>query len=345
MSFRISPRRRHWALLLTSAIVGLIVARGAIEFWAANALDVTPLEARMGWAGPEAVAQAAPLLAEMPRFDIEGAVRDNARANVRLWHFARQVNHGEHLPTFRQEIGDCVSMGASNAINYLACVQIARDRSDQEYHPCYQPYIYGVSRVLIGKRQMSGSDGSVGAWAAAGVQKYGVLKSDFAGVPSYSGSVARQWGNAGPPAKFVEEAKKALVKTTAPVKSADDVRDAICNGYPCSIASSWGGLMNPPATDGRLVNRRAGSWSHQMCIIGYDGETGSEPYFYILNSWGPNAHGTPPDDAPPGGFWVRRADVDWIAQQGDSFAFSGFDGFPAQELDFRIIGETPNELR
>ena len=89
--------------------------------------------------------------------------------------------------------------------------------------------------------------------------------------------------------------------------------------------------MRPPIKEGRLVNRRATTWMHQMCIVGYDGESASQPYWFVLNSWGDDAHGTPPDDAPPGGFWIGRKDVDFIVRQGDSFALSQFDGFPAQD--------------
>jgi len=306
-------------------------------------LDVTPPEAREGWAGPEAVKQAEPLVRGMPAFRIVGAPQDNERANVRLWEFAKAINGGEHLPNTPQQIGDCVSWGCKNAIDYLQCVQIARGPPPaQEFKPSFAPYFYGVSRVLIGQGRISG-DGSVGAWAAEGARVYGVLAAEFAGVPRYSGDVARRWGRKGPPEEFVRHAQQFPVRTVSPVRSSMDVRDAICNGYPVTIASNWGGRMRPREVDGRLVNERRGSWNHQMCIIGYDGETGREPYYYVLNSWGAAAHGDPPDDAPPGGFWIRERDVEYIVKQGDSFAFSNFAGFPAQELDFQIIGGTGNE--
>ena len=59
--------------------------------------------------------------------------------------------------------------------------------------------------------------------------------------------------------------------------------------------------------------------------------------FYILNSWGPRTHGTDPAGGPPGGFWVKKSEIDYITRQGDSFAFSQFDGFPAQKLDWYMI--------
>jgi len=324
-----------------AAVIGITVAGLSITITTSINVDVdvTPPEVREGWAGPEAVEQAQEIVGAMPAFRIEGIKRDNERANVRLWTFAKEVNGGEHLPNVAQQVGDCVSWGAANAVNYLAAVQIARDFQHSEFHAAFPPYIYGTSRVQVGGGRLGGGDGSVGAWAAEAVRVYGVLAADYDGVPEYSGVLARKWGRRGPPDHFIDYAQQFPVKTVAKVRSADDVRDAICNGYPVTIASNWGGKMQPNVIDGRLVNKRAGRWNHQMCVIGYDGKTGKEPYWYILNSWGRNAHGTPPDDAPPGGFWVREDDIDYIVRQGDSFAFSGFEGFPAQELDFRIVGD------
>lgn len=334
----------RWKLAIAAAL-GISVAGLTISVTTSIDIDVsiTPKEAREGWAGPEAVKQAAPIVAQMPPFDLDGIKRDNTRANVRLWKFAKIVNGGKHLPNTAQQIGDCVSWGAKNACDYLACKQIARDWRAHEFRPAFAPYIYGTSRVQIGKGRIHG-DGSVGAWAAEAVRTFGVLAADFEGVPEYSGRIASAWGKRGPPEEFIEHARQFAVKTVAPVRSAAEVRDAICNGYPVTIASDWGGKMKPEVVDGRLLNKRSGTWNHQMCIIGYDGETGREPYYYVLNSWGAAAHGTPPDDAPPGGFWIREKDVEYIVRQGDSFAFSDFDGFPADELDFRIIGEQVSSL-
>ncbi len=326
---------RGWQI----AIAASVIMSAAGLYFALRPVPSTPESARYGWAGPEMVRQAKPLVAGMPEFEISGVKRDNTTANVRLWDSVKMVTGGEHLPNIPQQIGDCVSWGARNAVDYLQCVQIARGPPTHELHRAFAPYIYGISRVEIGKGRIHG-DGSVGAWAAEGVRVYGVLRKDFDGVPQYSGSVAREWGRSGPPQQFVDEAKQYPVKTVAPVRSAAEVRDAICNGYPCTIASNWGGRQDAALSRAlsRVVFKRSGSWNHQMCIVGYDGSAG-EPLYYVLNSWGPNAHPDPMQDEPPGGFWIREKDVEYIVDQGDSFAFSGFQGFPAQDLDFTIVGE------
>jgi hypothetical protein len=303
-------------------------------------LAVTPEENRFGW--NEALAQSEEIrnaVARMPEFEIEGVVRDNRTANVRLWDYSKQIE--AKVPNYRQEIGDCVSFGWACGVNYLQCVQIALSQQS-EFHEAFQPYIYGTSRIQIGKGRLGSGDGSIGAWAAKAVQTYGVLAADADEVPSYAGSVARQWGSRGPPEQFLTLGKKTLVKTVSPVKSSDDVRDAICNGYPVPICSN-AGFGSISKSHDRQVGRWTTSWAHCMCLIAYDGSDdgrkagNGEPVYFCQNSWGPTAHPQPLQGEPPGGFWVRESDVDKIARQGDSYAISSFDGFPAQDIDFHFF--------
>lgn len=302
---------------------------------------VTPPEAREGWAGPQAVAEAAAIRADMPEFQIVGDAGDNAEKDVRLWNASLAVL-GHHLPNYPQEIGDCVSFGAKNAVEYLQCSEMMIRGPPRSFRPVYPPYIYGTSRVQIGKGKLRG-DGSVGAWAARAVQQYGVLAADESKVPKYAGSVAKDWGRSGPPEWAIDAAKEFLVRTVAQVNSADDVRDAICNGYPVTIASNFGS-RDFDEKDGRRVARGNGSWNHQMCIIAYDGdEKSGVDYFYVINSWGEKAHPAPLQGEPPGGFWITRAQCEKIVAQDDSFAFSGFDGFPARDLDFSLFAAIPRK--
>lgn len=287
------------------------------------------------------------IAADLPPFEVTGpdglpVVRDNSRSTVLLWQAAQRVNGG-HLPHLIQEIGDCVSFGAANAVRYLLLVQIDRDPGASEFRDPFPPYIYGISRVQIGGGRVGNSDGSIGAWAAKGVQEYGIVASNDPGVPAYSGSIARQWGRQGPPRDLIALGKQRLVRTVANVKTAAEVRDAICNGYPVTIASDFGSKRMIPQ-DGRIVAKRDGTrWMHQMCVIGYDG-SGAKPYWYVLNSWEPSMHPAPLNNEPPGGFWIEESTMQYIAAQGDSWAFSQFDGFPARDIDpaFNIFSHVTN---
>jgi hypothetical protein len=288
-----------------------------------------------GWHA-EDVPLAADTVAQMPPFQIVGAVEDNSRRNVRLWEAALKVNGGKHLSNTAQQVGDCVSWGVRNAVDYLACQQIAQGENET-LRRCFAPWVYGLSRVTIGQGRIRG-DGSVGAWGAEAVRRYGVLAEDEPGVPPYSGQVAREWGQRpGPPEPLFLKAVEFKVQSVALVTTPEEARDAICNGYPITIASSWGTRTIRPR-DGRQVAEGDASWAHQMCLIAYDGSA-SEPYYYVLNSWGPNAHPQPLQGEPPGGFWIRERDVARICSAGDSFAFSDFDGFPSRQLDFSVIGQ------
>lgn len=298
-----------------------------------------------GWAGEEAAQASYQRLAKhFAKFQIRGVDHDHTKARAVLWD-ASVVVQGKHLATFRQEIGDCVGSGAKQAVDYLQCVEMVRT-GETEFKAVYEPYHYACGRMApdCGAGRIRGPDGSIGSDQAHALTLYGVLAGDLPGLEPYSAKVVKQWAVRMPEARWLQEGKKHLVRSAAPVRSADEVREAICNGYPITIASSWGGQMRPPAKDGRLVNHRVTTWQHQMCIIGYDGATGKEPYWYILNSWGEDAHGKPPDDAPPGGFWVTRKDVEFIVRQGDSFALSQFDGFPAQEWVILTSRDRPRTM-
>ena len=279
---------------------------------------------------------AAVVASQTPRFMLVGdaAAEDNSKKNVRLWE-PMVALRGSHFPNVPQEIGDCVSWGAANAVNYLQAVQLIRGPPDLfEFAPAFPPYIYGTSRVTVGVKHGSHfrGDGSVGAYAAEALRDCGCLKATAKDCPPYSGKLAKEWGASGPPDWAANEAKRYTVETIAQVKSAEEIRDAVCHGFPVTVASDWGTKSIRPQ-DGRNVAKHDGMWPHQMCCIAYDG-SGSAPYWYLLNSWGPNAHPQPLQGEPPGGFWVDRKSMNYIASQGDCWALSGFDGFPAEELDW-----------
>lgn len=369
---------KRFSLDAVLRLVAVVLGLGGIAITVSVNVDVTvddkpPVApSELGWAGPEAVEAARPLTESLPRFQVVGLTEDNSKRNVRLWEFAKKVNGGDHIPTYRQEVGDCVSFGCKNAIEYLQAVQLFLDFAviqnpgleldvirgppqegeaeafgPKQWNPVYAPYIYGTSRVQVGGGRLRG-DGSVGAWAAKAVQDYGVLAANEEQVPPYSGSVARKWGSSGPPKNFIEVAKQFPVKTVSKVRNADEACDALCNGYPITIASN-AGFGSFQEVDGVWVGKWNTSWMHQMCLIGYDGSK-SLKKFYCLNSWGASAHKQPLDGEPPGGFWIRWDDVDKIVKQGDSFAFSAFEGFPAvdipdpDEIDFTVVGDLIPEI-
>lgn len=230
-------------------------------------------------------------------------------------------------------VKNCTSFGGKNALEYLQAFQIAMGATF-DWKPVFPPYIYGCERVFIGDGGRGG-DGGLGVWVANAVKKYGVLFSDTDGCPKYSGSVARKWGSPpGPPKNFISVGQHYLVKTINIIKTVDEALNALLNGYPVTLASDVGFDMKQ-RSDGFM--HYSTSWPHEMCLIGGDAGDANVPENYcILNSWG-DAHGAIKDfrtgeNWPVGTLRVNRKDLQAILNDGDSWAFSDMDGFPAKIL-------------
>ena len=347
------PKQKPWFRTWFAGVTAGVVFCAGLMAFIANSLLVKqqlaftePPEHLMGWAGPEKAKEAwSELKGKFPKFKIVGEVKSSEGANVKLWKHTIAVT-GSHLPTIRQEIGDCVSQGSKNGVEYLLCGQIVKGEL-QSFEPVAQYYHYAYGRMIIGKGQIRGPDGSVGSWQADGVREGGVLPMSFGGgMPEYNGKVSSQWAVRKPEAKYIAEGKRHTVVTTAMVTTYEEVRDAIANGYPVVICSNVGFAMQPRVDGGKHFGSPQGTWNHCMVLVGID-DTVKAPSFagnrsgkkgaaYCLNSWGPDAHGSPADDAPPGGFWISRDVIVRMVSQEDSFAYSGLNGFLAAppEWDF-----------
>jgi len=237
-----------------------------------------------------------------------------------------------HNEDVTQDIGDCVSWGAKHAIEYLQCFQLNLGNWD-EYKIIFSPYLYGCGRVYIGDGNISG-DGSCGIWQAQAVVQYGSIPTDLPGLPKYNGKIAKQFGDSRSILdQWNGEGKKHLIKSTAKVSSWEQAVQAVINGYPVTVASNVGFEMLP-RSDG--FHHRSGNWGHQMCLIGVDDDGDGIPsHGIIMNNWG-DVHGSLTDlrdktiKLPPGVLRVRGEDIQIMLNADDSFAYSGYYGFPAQ---------------
>jgi hypothetical protein len=288
-------------------------------------------------------------IAAMPKFAIGGATESSAGKRVVLWEAERKVL-GKLAPTLHQLKGSCVFQGFARAIMSVQAVEIANGQRETFRIPSLY-YSYGLIRKRSGMGTGKG-DGATGSGAAESAKIDGVCPIDKDGfgfpVPSIkdnNGQDVLVWGEENEwkystatavPAEAREYAKDFVIRSTALVTTYEEVRDALVNGYPVTVASNRGFKMQGVADKGKLWGVKSGVWNHQMCFIGVDDT--QRPGCYCMNSWGPWVHGKPVDDAPPGGFWVDADVVESMVRQNDSFAFSQFDGFPAQKLDFSLIG-------
>ena len=207
-----------------------------------------------------------------------------------------------------------------------------------EWRPAATEAIYGGSRVEARGVTFGGwSDGSYGAAAAKWLMGWGVLfrqPYDTADLSVYSASRAKQWGaygcgGKGDDGRLDAIAKQHPIRHVALVTNFDEAAAAIRSGYPVAVCSMQGFTSRRDA-DGFC--RASGSWAHCMCFIAvrYD-----RPGLLCLNSWGPNWVSGPkwPDDQPDGSFWVEAAVATRMLRGRDSFAVSGYQGFPYRKLD------------
>lgn len=293
-----------------------------------------------GWIDDPAAVEAVMNELPFPVFqDVWNPIKGSGKGKkVLLYDFIKQASGGK-FPKRKQTIGDCVAQGAAYAVDAVKSVDIILNKEFEEWvAETATEDIYAGSRVQIGKGRIRG-DGSIGAWAARYVNEYGALPRGKYGnidLATYSGSKARSWGRsgAGVPKSLLPKAKQHPILTVSKVTTYEEVRDLICNGYAVTIASSQGFSSR---RDSEGFASPKGSWAHQMSILGVDDEY-KRPGVLVQNSWGTWNGGPKRHDQPDGSFWVDADEIERrILKKGDSWAFSGYEGFKPRELNTRII--------
>lgn len=260
----------------------------------------------------------------------------------------------------QQKIGDCVSWGWAHAVAIHLAILCDLGHSAEFDFPSTEA-IYGGSRVEA--RNLNGDGlsaqsgyctkcyppqfckcGSNGSYAARFIRDFGIVwrrEYPFADLRVYTESRAREYGAYGCGGRNdrgrADQAAKAFpVRTVALVRTFEEAAAAIRSGYPIPVCSSQGFRSE---RDSQGFSAPSGSWGHCMCFIGVRTDRAG---LLCLNSWGPNWIKGPkfPADQPDGSFWVDKKTVEFMLAnpfQGranpDSFAVSGLDGFPFQELN------------
>jgi len=255
--------------------------------------------------------------------------------HVFLWEADRKVL-GQVLPPKNQgSVGSCVSFGTNTAIRRTMLTEIMLGDAE-EFRDIVEEITYGGSRVEIGGGRING-DGSVGAWAAEFVKRWGVVDRAKHGnydLTAYSESRCREFGRNGVPSDLETIAKRYPVKNVTQVMSWTEAKKALASGYGIAICSNQGFSMR---RDAKGICRPSGSWAHCMALDGYFIENGNE-YGHIENSWGADAHTGPVGWGEPNtaGFWTDAETIDRMLRQDDSWAFSAVDGFPARKINWLL---------
>lgn len=271
----------------------------------------------------------------------------DADKEVFLWDVVRKVI-GSDLPKGPQGIGDCVSWGSGNFVNTTSCVQIfnklksanllhsdfedpQRQAIVEEYQETATESIYALSRVEVGGQRGSYSDGSTGIWAMKALSLYGTLSRKYLEKKGLGGKYdknrAKDWGAKGLPDALEPDARQHLVKSVSLIRSYEEARTAIQNGYGVVVCSDQGFTMT---RDRQGFCSPRGTWYHCMFFCA---NRNDRPGLCLSQSWGGMVPDGPLDKGQPDNtFWVDANVVDRMLRQGDSYTGSQFDGYPAQDL-------------
>jgi len=289
-----------------------------------------------GWVqDPEAVAVVVGAQPQ-PYFSMTGAAdRETIPPAVFLWQ-AREKLTGQPWPSRNQgKVGSCVSFGTAAAIEATMAAEVLAGEPESIRDLC-QEVIYAGSRVEVGGGKLGGSDGSIGAWAAEFVRRWGVLDRSVYGkydLSQYDEARCRNWGKTGVPDDLEPEARKYPVKSITMVKTWREAKEALASGYGISVSSTVGFAMK---RDSEGFASPSGRWAHCMALLGYQEE--KREGGWICNSWGPDAHTGPlgSGNPPPCGFWADASVIEKMLRMEDSWAFSALQGFPARRLKWYV---------
>jgi len=271
-------------------------------------------------------------------------LRGTGKGKKVILYDAQQIVLGKILSYMLQAIGDCVGHMGGRIADSLTCVEIAiKGERERWIAPASSESGYALSRVEIGGGRLGNSDGSTGAWMAKAMLDFGVLVRQVyeAGgetfdLREYSGTLAKLWGRTGLPDVLEPIAKEHPFKTVSLVDSYEEARDAIANGYPVGVCSMQGFEGATRDKDGFIQPR--GTWPHAM-VFGACWDDEKRPGLALDNkSWGDDwVKGPLADGLPPGVAWVDAEVCDKMLRGKDSFAYSQYVGYPAQDLDHLLI--------
>lgn len=330
-------------------VAGFVVGGCTCRQWRKTIIEETPVQVgaggapagySFGWRDEPAYVARVVATFERPFFSdaARPLIQGDSDKDAFLWRAYEQVTKRAWRPHDQDGVGSCVGHGASAALEILSCVQIVLGEA-HEYHDMSAATIYAFSREV--GDFLGNQDGSTGADAAKAMMTLGALSCADAGDdnvdPKIGAPLCKRWGRTGVPNELRGKAKAHCIKTASRVRTPEEVRAAVVNGYPVTIASSVG--FEPFKRDADGFCRAGGTWPHQMCVVGYRRD---KQGFLVLQSWGASMPPGPKSlGQPDGSFWISWRDMQRIVTSGECYALSGFDGYPSQAIDVFIMRERP----
>ena len=157
----------------------------------------------------------------------------------------------------RQVTGDCVSHGTRNACDVSRAVEIHVGNEREAW------IARGATEAIYGYRGFSGQGMSC-ARAAEFVSKVGgiVVRKNYPGIvdfSKYNGNLGAGWGGRGLPDKVMDLANDHQIQTASLIRTVEEARDALANGYGLAVCSNYG--FNS-TRDKKGFAKQSGSWGH-----------------------------------------------------------------------------------
>lgn len=300
----------------------------------------------MGWIPPQGRTAAmdaahADAVATFFQFHVQGKTDESAEKVdlTDIWADPRVAQAlGFAFPGVHQYTGSCVGAAGGNCFFTLAAIEVIRLGDPEEIIVPFWLLPYGRSRHRAGMRGRG--EGSLGSTFAEAARDDGILPTNLSDLPAFKVDDGLSWykeaelswsdGGARQTLDRLAESRKYLVKSTADCRSADDVEQAVRNGYPVTTASV---LIPSPRVedDGEAYGRVSRQGGHQTCYLGvWRHPRKGKRFFKYVNQWGLRW-------GKQGACWVPEEDVEAAIRDGrETYAFSQFNGFPSQKLDWLI---------
>lgn len=287
-------------------------------------------------------------------FGLYGSDAGNAFGGSHAGKLVAHFTHVERLypgcwPGPAQQRGDCVSHDDKNTKVYSHVCDIISGVPDEKtgkLEGVVEVSAEGIKQGLFSSeasywfRGYNGDGWSCEAAASVSLKSAGcVIRKNYPEVgidlTRYSAKLAGKYGKPAPPEEVRKALSSNLVYVATKLRSFEEVRDFLGNGYG---VSTCGGEGFSSTRDENGVSGRRGSWSHAMSFIGADDrpeihQKYGGPLVLVLNSWGKFNSGPrrvlgTDIDIPEGSFWTPWKNV----SRRSLIAYSGVNGWPARNL-------------
>ncbi len=255
-------------------------------------------------------------------------LKDSGKGKLSLPYLAVHKVSGD-TTIFEKEaqVGpDCVSHGKRNAGDITRACDIDLRGQPEEW------ISRGATEVIYGARGHCGA-GMGGARGSNILTQRGFAIRKVYGkynLSTYNYRLGNSWCPDNIPQEILDEIKPYVFGVASLVRTVEELRDALANGYGADECSNF---LPSPNRDSKGFVKQGGSGGHCKAIGGCDDRDGNMD-FLVINSWGRYQNGGHPDfgQIPASAYMLHADQMQRILNAGETYVFSSFDGYPAKNL-------------